>query len=505
MRFGTRLTLSMVAPIVLLFIGYGYLDEQRTRAQFRGELRREGRTIIRTVKLALEDALRDRNITDVRQLIDAITGFERVYGLRLFDADGNMAYQSRVLESESFMSARPLATVLATRESYESERPIGDRMVLTYIVPLVAPDGKLYGAIQLLQLRSFIDDEVATARRSIVWLTLAMITVTGLVIIVVTRLVVSRPLGEFIDKLKALGPIDRPAPIPVRGGDELKRLAREFNLLWERLVHSHQSMVTAQEERRLAELRLRNSERLAALGELAAGLAHQIGTPLTVIGGRADALRRRHADDPQLSRNLQVISDQMNRIARIVREMLQFAQVKALNPVPVDLAELVGSVLEFLEPRLEADGIAVRRQIPEVPAVPADPDQLYEVFLNLIVNAIDSMAGGGTLTVTAERARRDHPEAPGIARDVVSVTIADTGPGIAPEDLSRIFQPFFTTKAVGRGTGLGLSVAYGIVREHGGWLAVASGPGPGAAFTVHLPIATADNNGHTADSDGGNS
>ncbi|HEX7879806.1 MAG TPA: ATP-binding protein [Candidatus Eisenbacteria bacterium] len=489
MRFGTRLSLAMVAPIVLLLVGYGYLDEQRTRAQFREELRREGRTIIRTVKLALEDALRDRNISDVHQLIDQITGFERVYGLRLFDPDGHMAYQSHVLEGESFRSAGPLAAVLATRQPFESERPIGNQTVLTYIVPLVSPDGKLYGAVQLLQLRSFIDDEVRVARRSIVWLTLAMILVAGLVIIVVTRLVVDRPLGEFIDKLKAIGPIDRAERIPVKGGDELKRLAREFNLLWERLAQSHRSMVTAQEERRLAEMRLKNAERLAALGELAAGLAHQIGTPLNVIGGRADALRRRHQSEPHLDKNLQIISEQINRIARIVREMLQFAQVKALNPVPVDVDELVGSVLEFLEPRLEQDHINVHRRLPSgLPHVPADQDQLYEVFLNLMINAIDSMSGGGELTVTGTRGPKDHPETAGIARDVVSITIADTGAGIAPEDLGRIFQPFFTTKGVGRGTGLGLSVAYGIVREHGGWIDVTSDSGRGAALTVHLPV-----------------
>jgi signal transduction histidine kinase len=479
----------MVAPIVLLIVGYGYLDEQRTRAQFRDELRREGRTIIRAVKLALEDALRDRNISDVHQLIDQITGFERVYGLRLFDADGRMAYQSQILEKESFMSAAPLAEVLSTRRQYESERPIGTQTVLTYIVPLVAPDGKLYGAVQLLQLRSFIDDEVRVARRAIVLLTLAMIAVTGLVILVVTRLVVDRPLGQFIDKLKAIGPIDRAERIPVVGGDELKRLAREFNSLWERLVESHRSMVTAQEERRLAEMRLKNSERLAALGELAAGLAHQIGTPLNVIGGRADALRRRHQDEPMLVKSLQIISEQINRIARIVREMLQFAQVKALNPVPVDVAELVGSVLEFLEPRLEQDGIRVHRRLPaDLPAVPADQDQLYEVFLNLAINAIDSMSGGGELVITGSHGKRDHPEAVGILRDVVSITIADTGAGIAPGDIDRIFQPFFTTKGVGRGTGLGLSVAWGIVREHGGWIDVASDSGKGASLTVHLPV-----------------
>ncbi len=123
-----------------------------------------------------------------------------------------------------------------------------------------------------------------------------------------------------------------------------------------------------------------------------------------------------------------------------------------------------------------------------MPRAPADPDQLYEVFLNLILNAVDAMQPGGILEVSAREIARSHPDEPDGPREFLAVQFADNGRGILPEDLGRVFDPFFTTKGAGRGSGLGLSVSYGIVREHHGWIDVESEPGRGTLVTVYLPV-----------------
>jgi signal transduction histidine kinase len=172
--------------------------------------------------------------------------------------------------------------------------------------------------------------------------------------------------------------------------------------------------------------------------------------------------------------------------------MLEFARVKELHLIPVQLPEILDSVLEFVEQRLEASDVRVERAYPgDVPAIQADPDQMHEVFLNLILNAADAMKTGGILRVSVGSVRSAHPEGNGVLSEYLSVRFQDSGEGISPEHLKRVFDPFFTTKAVGKGTGLGMSVSYGIVREHGGWVDVASERGAGTTVTVFLPLSHA--------------
>src|SRR2546428_2505700 len=255
-----------------------------------------------------------------------------------------------------------------------------------------------------------------------------------------------------------------------------------------KLEASQLSLVAEQEERRRMESRLRHAERLASVGRRAAGLAHEIGTPLNVIGGRAERLMRSLPDNGPAVRSLRVISSQIDRIARIVRDMLDFARMREPRLMRTEVAPILGKVLEFMGHRFEEGRVRVDTSMSEAPAtVTADPDQLHQVFLNLCTNALDAMPEGGTLRVAAARVQKLPPEKNVGTLPCVAVTFEDTGTGIAPENLDRVFDPFFTTKGIGRGTGLGLSVSYGIVREHGGWIDVESVQGRGTRLTVDLP------------------
>jgi two-component system, NtrC family, sensor kinase len=488
-RIGTKLVLSLSLPLIAIVALSGYLNLRRSRALLQEELTREGRSIARVTQLAMEDYLRDRQIEDARELVDQITGYERVLGCRLFSGDGALIHQSGNLAASPAIEGAILARVLRDGAPIETRDLHGRDTVVSFLYPLSSPEGRIVGAVQILQLESFVDEAARTARDFIIALTALMILATSVVILVVTRHSVGRPVEELVRSLREVGSGDLRARIPVQRRDEFGRLMQEFNSMGERLEESRGLLLAEQEERRRAEARMRNAERLASLGRLAAGLAHEIGTPLNVIAGRAEGLLRRLSGNELADKNLRIIATQIDRITRIVRGMLDFARVREPRLAPTEVSGVIGKVLEFLEPRFSEGRVRVEPLLaPGLPPVTADADQLHQVFLNLATNALDAMPRGGTLSIRAERVVRPHFERGGPGRPYLAIAFEDTGVGIPPDHLHRVFDPFFSTKDVGRGTGLGLSISYGIMRDHGGWIDVESEAGRGARLSIYLPL-----------------
>jgi two-component system, NtrC family, sensor kinase len=208
-----------------------------------------------------------------------------------------------------------------------------------------------------------------------------------------------------------------------------------------------------------------------------------------VIRGRAETLARKLPGNDNATRNLQIIVSQISRIARIVHGTLDYARPRAPRRAPTAVVPVLRKVLEFLSQRIEEAGVRIESSLSgEFPDIIADADKLHEVFLNLATNALDAMPRGGTLRIRAECAQARHPERDGPAGPFLAITFEDNGSGIAAEHLGRVFESFFTTKKVGKGTGLGLSISHGIVRDHGGWIDVASEVNRGTRLTVYLPL-----------------
>jgi PAS domain S-box-containing protein len=241
------------------------------------------------------------------------------------------------------------------------------------------------------------------------------------------------------------------------------------------------------------EEQLRRSDRLAAVGTLAAGLAHEIKNPLTSIMTFSRHLARRFDDERFRQRFQSVVPRELERINAIVEGLLRLARPARLALAPVHLAPLLDQALELCTEQLEARRIRVRREYGVgLPPVPGDAEQLYQALLNLVGNAIDAMEGGGTLSVRvgwAEDADRRGPR-----HDRLAIEIADTGVGIRPEEAPNVFNPFFTTKS--GGTGLGLAIAHKIVEDHEGSVTFRSAPGQGTTFTVTLPLSPRHAAGH---------
>jgi two-component system, NtrC family, sensor kinase len=232
-------------------------------------------------------------------------------------------------------------------------------------------------------------------------------------------------------------------------------------------------------ERDELERRLVQADKLSSIGLLAAGVAHEVNTPLAVISTYAQMLAKQVHGDEQKSKLLDKIAKQTFRASEIVNSLLNFSRTSSTDFTDVDLNRVVRETLSLLEHQFEKAGVRVDIALAEpLPVIRGNPGKLQQVFLNLFLNARDAMAelSGGRLKVATEAS----------AAGVV-VEIRDSGPGIARDHLDRIFDPFFTTKSARKGTGLGLSVTYGIVEEHGGSIQADSRPGEGAVFLLEFP------------------
>jgi signal transduction histidine kinase len=233
--------------------------------------------------------------------------------------------------------------------------------------------------------------------------------------------------------------------------------------------------------REFAVSRIQESERLAVVGQLAAGVAHELNNPLQGIVAYSHLLLEKLDENDHHRPSVEKIVAQADRCIAIVRALLDFSRPVAPKKQPSDVNSLLAECIDLVDAQAQFINIELERSFDaRLPRVMVDPAQMEEVFVNLIINAAEAMSGSGRLTIVTRQT--DHH---------VEIEISDTGPGIAREDLERVFDPFFSTKEAGHGTGLGLAISYGIVREHEGSISVSSERGAGATFVVRLPI-TAD-------------
>jgi len=231
-------------------------------------------------------------------------------------------------------------------------------------------------------------------------------------------------------------------------------------------------------EQKILEQQLVRSQKMESIGTLAAGIAHEVGNPLTSISSLVQVIQRTTADEFAKDK-LGLIKDQINRIARIIRDLVDFSRPSAYVIKPTDVNKVIREALNIVQYGKKVKDIAFTLELADdLPNLSVVPDQLAQVFINILMNAVDSLEGKAGSIWIQSRANDEH----------VEVLVKDTGKGIAPDDREKIFEPFFTTKAVGQGTGLGLWVSYGIVQSFGGGIRVDSEPGRGSTFGIQLPI-----------------
>ncbi len=347
---------------------------------------------------------------------------------------------------------------------------------ITAYEPIRGYQGQVVGSLYVgLLEQKYVDNETRTV--------LIYLVITALVVLASVALsyLLSRGISGSVDKLvtasQELTHGNLEARAEVTTNDELHELADTFNSMASALKKRDEQL------KEFARNKIMESERLAIIGQLAAGVAHELNNPLQgIVTYSCLLLERLPADSPGRD-SVQKIVTQANRCTQIIRGLLDFSRPKLPQKKLSNLNQVLEQCVALVEDQSLFHNIRLEKHLDDnLPPVVVDPAQIQQVFLNLLINAAEAMDGDGRLTLATRTAASEG---------VVEVMFADSGHGISPENLERIFDPFFTTKGIGHGTGLGLAISYGFIKEHHGTISVESEVGRGTAFTIRLPL-TAD-------------
>ena len=471
MKLVRKLTLTLVLAITAILAVHGYIEIRREIEHYETDMREDQRIIGRVLRPALTSIWRSQGEARALALLDyADEGLRRV-GIRWvwLDALEGDPHRPRLGLSRLEAVARGQELSLIDDAGYAGGR------LYTYVPVAPGTEGDRVGAIELSEslapergyLRASVVNELMTAT--------SMVVVAGAIALVAGIRLVGRPMGKLVEQARRVGSGDLSSRLTIPGRDEIGELAAEMNVMCDRLAKALEQ--------------LRHADRLATVGKLASGVAHELGTPLNVVSGRAKMIASGEVSDEGIVDNARVIVQQSERMTKIIRGLLDFARRRPPQTALHDLREIARHTLALLQPLAEKRGAALTLRGEDVPLLAeVDVGQLQQVVTNLVVNGIQAMPRGGNVTVGVRRAQARPPADHGGAEGAyLRLDVQDEGEGIRPEHIPDVFEPFFTTKEIGEGTGLGLSVAYGIVKEHGGWIEVESELGKGSRFSIYVP------------------
>jgi len=475
MKLTYRLAACLVAGNCVVLGLYGYLAHGREVAAFEHAMERDTYGAGATLLAVVEATWREEGDRAARRLIARASAQRPGMDFTWHEALGVVRPALDPAQVEDLRAGR---RALARRAG-----------ALHTFVPFTPPGASEPGVLEVTKSLAADATYVGASVRRLGVATGVSVLVSAALAMLLGSVVVGRPVDALVAKVERIGAGDLSGRLALERADELGRLGEALDGMAADLAEARRR-AEAEAAERLATLRqLRHAERLATVGRLASGVAHEVGTPLNVVSARAKMIERGTGEEA-LRRHAEVIREQADRMTRVIRQLLDFARPRESRRAPTDLARLAAGVVEVLGPLAAKRGVALELDEPPPAGAPAraDADQLEQVLTNLVMNAVQASPPGAAVTVAVAPARAQPPAEPGAAeRDCWRVSVRDAGPGIPPEVRARIFEPFFTTKDVGEGTGLGLPVAHGIVAEHDGWIEVESQAGAGTELSVLLP------------------
>ncbi len=483
MKISTRLFLYISSLIILSSIGLGCISVRDERVHLMDEAKMTARTLART----LATTFKYYHITDQYQrlgeLIHAVVPVDRDVNnllINIYDRHGQMVDFSFEHGVNRHTIQRERTPVDFSRGGNEQIITEGSHEYFSVISPIKNSRGELQGGVEILLSLDSINNTLAgLVRKFIIFIVLTALLL-GLVLYLVCHWNITLPIGRLKEAAKNLGHGDLGLRIEKSGVTELDELIEEFNRMAHNIERQNRRKEQLFQEKIDLERGLRHRDKLASIGQLASGLAHEIGTPLNVISGRAEYLLKKSGDSEARAQNLEVIIRQAERITRIIQQMLAFSRKPTAEFKQVELEKIITEAFSLCQLKQRKDHPAVELELElAIQNLMADADGLRQLFVNLMLNSFHSMKNGGTIKVSSRREQAKPGE--------VVLTYEDWGEGIPGELAERIFDPFFTTKEVGEGTGLGLYMVASIIQEHQGRITLDREVSRGARFIIHLP------------------
>jgi two-component system NtrC family sensor kinase len=391
--------------------------------------------------------------------VDTVTIFfgDLRVSTNVLDLEGERAVGTRV--SQQVRDALLIEGVGFTGPAY-----VVNEDFITRYEPLRDHEGRVVGILYVGARQASFQRLVNEFDARILMIALGSTLLAVMIAVPISRSI-TKPVETLAEANEKVARGDRTVTVPVQGTGEVAILARSFNSMVETLRTTEQQLI--------------QSEKLASVGQLAAGVAHEINNPLGTILLFSDIMRKElPADDPR-GDDVRMIIDEATRCKTIVSDLLNFARQNEVLAQTTDVNALIAETVQEISIQSMFDHVEIVMGLdPALPSIQADPAQLREVFVNLMTNAAEAMVDGGSLTIITVSAQDE----------MIQISFRDTGFGIPEENLSKIFTPFFTTKPIGKGTGLGLAIVYGIIKMHRGQIYVESEEGGGSTFTITLPV-----------------
>lgn len=479
MKLRRALILYVLAPMGVVTALGAWWSLRAFERQVEMRLQQDLEIVARAIELPLNHALlRDRQGAMAEALRSAFD-LSQVYGAYLYDAKGKRISDSAPDQSDAAENVEELDRRVTEGEPHGEYRRVDGQHVYSFLVPMTDAGGHFSGWLQLTRPRSDFQEQILRVR--FIAFALYLAAFLGLTAIVLYGY--HRGFGKHLDGLRqsmsliASGQRDH-RHLP-QGPLELAELGQHFNRMLDEIDHAENELALGRQQQHALEEKLRHAEKLAAIGELAAGVAHELGTPLSLIDAKSQrALRREDMPDSD-RKTWSDIRRETRRMESIIRQLLDFSRRHQVSRRPVFAGDVVEMAVASLDNFARQSQTEVVCEGPENCRLKADPVRLEQALSNLLRNAIQA-APGGKVRVNW---REEGPE--------VVFCVEDNGAGVDPAIRDKIFEPFFTTKNVGEGTGLGLSVVHGIVAEHDGRVEIEDLPGKGTRFRLTIPKSSA--------------